>query len=99
MVFNLDIPIRKSWGQNFIIDKNTIDKIVKIIQPIQNEHIIEIGPGRGAITMPLLNKVKYITAIEIDPLLVQYLNKEYIFYGKEDNKKKTHFKYFRKKDS
>ena len=70
----MDIPIRKSWGQNFIIDKNTINKIERIIRPKKNEHIIEIGPGRGAITIPLLNQVKYITAIEIDPLLVQYLN-------------------------
>jgi len=76
---NLNIPIRKSWGQNFIIDKNTINKIVRIIQPEKNEHIIEIGPGRGAITMPLLDKVQSITAIEIDPLLIQYL----------ENKKKT----------
>ena len=69
----MNIPIRKSWGQNFIIDKNTINKIVRIIQPEKNEHIIEIGPGKGAITMPLLDKVQSITAIEIDPLLIQYL--------------------------
>ncbi len=69
----MDIPIRKSWGQNFIIDKNTINKIVKIINPQIDEEIIEIGPGRGAITMPLLDKVQSIVAIEIDPLLTQYL--------------------------
>ena len=73
MVSSLDIPIRKSWGQNFIIDKNTINKIVKIIDPQIDEEIIEIGPGRGAITMPLLDKVQSIVAIEIDPLLTQYL--------------------------
>jgi len=73
LVFKLDIPIKKSWGQNFIIDNNTINKIIKIINPQKNEHLIEIGPGRGALTIPLLNKVKYITAIEIDPLLVQFL--------------------------
>ena len=73
MESNKNIPIKKSWGQNFIIDKNTINKIVRIIQPEKNEHIIEIGPGKGAITMPLLDKVQSITAIEIDPLLIQYL--------------------------
>ena len=73
MASNLNIPIRKSWGQNFIIDKNTINKIIRIIQPKKNEHIIEIGPGKGAITIPLLDKVQSITAIEIDPLLIQYL--------------------------
>ena len=76
MGFNKDIPIKKSWGQNFIIDDNTIKKIIGIIKPNQSEHIIEIGPGRGALTIPLLKKVKKITAIEIDPLLVEYLNKK-----------------------
>ena len=68
------IPIKKSWGQNFILDKNTINKIIKIIDPLQSEHIIEVGPGKGALTFPLVKKVKHITAIEIDPLLVEYLN-------------------------
>ena len=54
-VSNLKIPIRKSWGQNFIIDKNTINKIVRIIRPKENDHIIEIGPGRGAITIPIFS--------------------------------------------
>ncbi len=87
LVSNLNIPIRKSWGQNFIIDKNTINKIVTIIQPKKSEHIIEIGPGRGAITIPLLDKVQSITAIEIDPLLVQYLknqNKSNLILENED---------------
>ena len=76
MEFNKNIPIKKSWGQNFIIDDNTIKKIIGIIKPNQSEHIIEIGPGRGALTIPLLEKVKKITAIEIDPLLTEYLNKK-----------------------
>ena len=76
MEFNKDIPIKKSWGQNFIIDDNSIKKIIGIIKPNHNEHIIEIGPGRGALTIPLLEKVKKITAIEIDPLLAEYLNKK-----------------------
>ena len=74
--FNKDIPIKKSWGQNFIIDDNTIKKIIRIIKPHKDEHIIEIGPGRGALTISLLKKVKKITALEIDPLLTEYLNKK-----------------------
>ena len=73
---NKDIPIKKSWGQNFIIDDNTIKKIIRIIKPHKDEHIIEIGPGRGALTISLLKKVKKITALEIDPLLTEYLNKK-----------------------
>tara|TARA_Y100000588_G_C14231256_1_gene915385 strand:- start:672 stop:1412 length:741 start_codon:yes stop_codon:yes gene_type:complete len=75
---NLNIPIKKSWGQNFINDKNTIDKIINIINPNINEHILEIGPGKGALTIPLAKKVNKITAIEIDPMLTDYLNKKKI---------------------
>lgn len=74
MVSREKIPIRKSWGQNFIIDNNTIDKIINIINPKKNENLIEIGPGKGAITIPLTKKINHLTAIEIDPMLVNYLN-------------------------
>ena len=74
MVSREKIPIRKSWGQNFIIDNNTIDKIINIINPKKNENLIEIGPGKGAITIPLTKKINHLTAIEIDPMLVDYLN-------------------------
>ena len=68
-----NIPIRKKWGQNFLIDKNIVKNIISIINPSKNDHIIEIGPGKGALTIPLSKKVKEITAIEIDPLLNNYL--------------------------
>ena len=71
-------PYKKKWGQNFIHDQNTINKIIKIINPIKNEEIIEIGPGLGSMTIPLALKVKKITAIEIDPLCVNALNKKNI---------------------
>jgi len=67
------IPIKKSWGQNFLIDENVVNKIIKIIEPKKNSTIIEIGPGKGALTIPLSKIVKKIYAIEIDPLLSQYL--------------------------
>ena len=73
MESKLNIPIRKSWGQNFIVDNNTINKIITIINPKSSESLIEIGPGKGAITIPLTKRVKDLTAIEIDPMLVKYL--------------------------
>ena len=72
------IPIKKSWGQNFLIDKNIINKIIKIINPNKNENIIEIGPGKGAITINLSEKVNEIHAVEIDPLLCNYLKQKKI---------------------
>ena len=73
--YNIDTPIRKKWGQNFLIDKNVINKIVGIINPSKNNLILEIGPGNGAMTIPLSKKVKKIHAVEVDPLLYKKLNK------------------------
>ena len=50
---------KKSLGQNFLIDKNIIKKIINITQ-IKNKHILEIGPGRGALTEEILKKTQII---------------------------------------
>ena len=74
-----NIPIRKKWGQNFLIDKNIIKNIIKIINPSINDFIIEIGPGKGALTVPLSKKVKDIIAVEIDPLLMTATGRSDLF--------------------
>ena len=56
---------KKSLGQNFLIDKNIINKIINITQ-IKNKHILEIGPGRGALTEEILKKPKSLIIIEKD---------------------------------
>ena len=68
------IPIRKKWGQNFLIDQNIIRKIIKTLNPKKINHIIEIGPGQGALTKPLSSMGLKVTAIEIDPMLCTFLN-------------------------
>ena len=68
------IPIKKSLGQNFLIDSNIINKIIQNINPNENETVIEIGPGRGALTIPLNSITKNLHAVEIDPLLCKYLD-------------------------
>ena len=70
----MNIAPRKKWGQNFLIDPNIIHKIISIIEPYKKHQILEIGPGKGALTKPLSMICKKITAIEIDPLLCDYLN-------------------------
>ena len=47
--------LKKSLGQNFLIDKNVIKKIINSVQ-IKNKNIIEIGPGKGALTKEILKK-------------------------------------------
>ena len=69
----MNIPIRKKWGQNFLIDPNIIRKIISVLAPEKNQHILEIGPGKGALTQPLSKICYKISAIEIDPMLCNYL--------------------------
>ena len=57
---------RKHFGQNFLHDRNILDKIIRVIQPQPDERFVEIGPGRGAMTGPLLEKVQSLDVIEID---------------------------------
>ena len=73
LAYNKNIPIKKSWGQNFLIDSNTIDRIIEIINPKKNEEILEIGPGHGALTNKLITLCKKLYAVEIDPLLCKEL--------------------------
>jgi len=72
----MDHPFRKKWGQNFLVDNNLLDKIVSTVDPQVNDHILEIGPGEGVLSKKILPQVKEMLAIEIDPLLVDYLNKQ-----------------------
>ncbi|RTZ96423.1 MAG: ribosomal RNA small subunit methyltransferase A, partial [Candidatus Neomarinimicrobiota bacterium] len=64
------------WGQNFLVDNNLLDKIVSTVDPQLNDHILEIGPGEGVLSEKILPQVKEMLAIEIDPLLVDHLNKQ-----------------------
>ena len=72
----MDHHFRKKWGQNFLVDKNLLDKIVSTVNPQANDHILEIGPGEGVLSERILPQVKEMLAVEIDPLLVDQLNKQ-----------------------
>lgn len=62
----LDHTPRKRFGQNFLHDKSVISQIIDSIHPQDNDLMLEIGPGMGAITEPLLAKVKNLTVVELD---------------------------------
>ena len=68
-----DHPFRKKWGQNFLADRNLLDKIVRTIDPKKSDSILEIGPGEGALTELIYPIVKEMVAIEIDPMLIEHL--------------------------
>ena len=66
-------PFRKKWGQNFLADRNLLDKIVRTIDPKKSDSILDIGPGEGALTELIYPIVKEMVAIEIDPMLIEHL--------------------------
>ncbi|WP_461163460.1 16S rRNA (adenine(1518)-N(6)/adenine(1519)-N(6))-dimethyltransferase RsmA [Arthrobacter sp. R4-81] len=59
----------KTLGQNFVIDGNTIRRIVSVADIHADETVLEVGPGLGSLTLGLLDSAKAVVAVEIDPLL------------------------------
>ena len=81
------IFVKKSLGIKFLIDKNIIKKIINLTE-FKNKNIIEIGPGKGALTNEILNKnPKSLTLIEKDLELANLLKEKYLLEKKSrDNK-------------
>lgn len=67
---------RKRFGQNFLIDNSVIDLIVQSINPQAGQTLIEIGPGLGALTLPLLKKAGALHVIELDRDVIPILEKK-----------------------
>ena len=68
---------RKRFGQHFLHDTLIIDKIIKTISPQKKETIVEIGPGKGALTIPLAKLAIKLHAIELDNDLSVILKKRF----------------------
>src|SRR5690625_6379428 len=62
----LDVSPTKKWGQNFLHDPNTIRRIVAAAGLSADDHVVEVGPGLGSLTLGLLDEVQHVTAVEID---------------------------------
>ena len=77
---------KKSLGQHFLEDHGIIDKIITLIQLNKNDVVVEIGPGTGALTIPVLPYVCHLIAIEKDQLLINLLRKK---VSTEEGKKIT----------
>ncbi|ATQ35170.1 16S rRNA (adenine1518-N6/adenine1519-N6)-dimethyltransferase [Mesoplasma entomophilum] len=72
----MKVEAKKKFGQNFISDQNLIKKIVSILGDDEDQLIIEIGPGTGALTKLLAQKYNKVVAIEIDTDMEPILKKE-----------------------
>ncbi|HSE31271.1 MAG TPA: 16S rRNA (adenine(1518)-N(6)/adenine(1519)-N(6))-dimethyltransferase RsmA [Pyrinomonadaceae bacterium] len=77
-------PIRpsKRFGQHFLHDRNIIGKIISAFDPRQNETVVEIGPGTGALTATLVERAAKVVAIEFDRKLIEPLREK---FGERDN--------------
>jgi len=65
----------KAWGQNFLVDKNVLEKVVSGAGLSPDDHVVEIGPGAGALTVLLAQAAGHVTAVEIDGRLIPILKK------------------------
>ena len=64
---------KKSLGQNFLMDRNAAGKIVAAASVSSNDLVIEIGPGKGALTLPLAERALHVLSVEIDERLAEYV--------------------------
>lgn len=68
---------RKRFGQNFLTDANIIRKIIDAIRPVAGEPLVEIGPGLGAMTEPLVERSGHLHVVEIDRDLIAHLRERF----------------------
>ena len=68
---------KKRFGQNFLVDEQIIADIVTAIRPEPEDNMVEIGPGLGALTRPLLKKLNRLHVVEIDRDIIARLEKDY----------------------
>ena len=63
----------KQWGQNFVVDANTVKRIVRLAGVTAADSVVEVGPGLGSLTLALLPEAGHVTAVEVDPALAEAL--------------------------
>ena len=71
----LDFRPRKSLGQHFVHDANTVRRVVSTSGINRHDYVLEVGPGLGSLTLGLLDRGATVTAVEVDPVLARRLPK------------------------
>ncbi|MFJ4715003.1 16S rRNA (adenine(1518)-N(6)/adenine(1519)-N(6))-dimethyltransferase RsmA [Streptomyces sp. NPDC088785] len=69
----LNVRPTKQRGQNFVIDANTVRRIVRTAEVTGDDNVVEVGPGLGSLTLALLDAAHHVTAVEIDDVLASAL--------------------------
>lgn len=72
---------KRSLGQNFLIEAEYIERLIGAVDPTEGDRILEIGPGRGAITERLVASGSSVLAIELDRRLIEPLNEKFAGHG------------------
>ncbi len=70
---HLGLRPTKTLGQNFVIDANTVRRIVRVSGVGADDVVLEVGPGLGSLTLALLEAVQHVVAVEVDPVLAEQL--------------------------
>ncbi|MGL4255152.1 MAG: ribosomal RNA small subunit methyltransferase A, partial [Microbacterium sp.] len=70
---DLDVTPTKKLGQNFVVDANTVRKIVHVAEVRHGDSVVEVGPGLGSLTLAILEAGASVTAVEIDHRLAERL--------------------------
>ncbi|NOT15839.1 MAG: 16S rRNA (adenine(1518)-N(6)/adenine(1519)-N(6))-dimethyltransferase RsmA [Methylotenera sp.] len=68
---------KKRFGQNFLTDQGVIGSLIDAISPQPNDLMVEIGPGLGALTKPLLQKLNLLHVVEVDRDIISWMQQEY----------------------
>lgn len=69
---------KKALGQNFLVDRNVVSRIVEVAKLNDGDHILEVGPGRGALTAALTEKAASVVCVELDRELVPLLRVQFL---------------------
>lgn len=81
---DLDVTPTKKLGQNFVVDANTVRKIVHVARVTADDHVVEVGPGLGSLTLAILETGAPVTAVEIDHRLAERLPRTAAAHGVPD---------------
>ncbi len=74
-------PPKKTLGQNFLTDRNVLSRIADAVGIGPGDRVLEVGPGRGALTTLLAERAEQVVAVELDRELVPFLRKEFVGRG------------------
>ena len=85
----LEFRPRKALGQNFVHDANTVRRVVSTSGVSRADHVLEIGPGLGSLTLALLDRGAAVTAVEIDPVLAQRLPQTVVEHSHSESQRLT----------